>query len=487
MGVSRRGAAAARESTWRAHVGVAVLLHKVHVVHAVQVVACASQPQHAALSVPPRSRRRAQAGAPDRMTTSSTSLFLTSANSQEYWRTASAVPWNHSVPPVPGVCVAASTCGAAQQISARRKALVPRQRRRTSTKPSPPKRMPLPKLYVRDMWRFRDVELNCVARASAVRRPGDADSERERRARRAHLRQHVHLADAAVDAVAHGHINQAVRAADGHRRLCALLGQGIQARARAAAQDDRRHALAGNLLDLQRASVRRRERACGTLRSRGARAAAGCGARTARALARTCAAGAAAAAACAVVRGWARLTPCAARLRGRAASGRASATKRLNLKLKARGCGQANRRWPGAAARCGRRARAHRSPASLPPASPVSKKEAARRGAARSAGTDPAGAEPGAASALRRARSQAAARRQVLRQARRAARTWRGGAAEREPAGAACAAPAQGLTVQANRHARAPHLRAAARGALVSSILERAPEVANWRYAVPDR
>ena len=50
-----------------------------------------------------------RANTPDKMTTSSTSLFLTSANSQEYWRTASAVPWNHSVPPVPGVCVAAST------------------------------------------------------------------------------------------------------------------------------------------------------------------------------------------------------------------------------------------------------------------------------------------------------------------------------------------------------------------------------------------
>lgn len=32
--------------------------------------------------------------------------------------------------------------------------------RHTSTKPSPPNRMPLPKLYVRDMCRFRLVELN---------------------------------------------------------------------------------------------------------------------------------------------------------------------------------------------------------------------------------------------------------------------------------------------------------------------------------------
>ena len=47
--------------------------------------------------------------APERMTTWSMSLFLTSAKSHEYCRTASAVPWNHSVPPVPGVCDAAST------------------------------------------------------------------------------------------------------------------------------------------------------------------------------------------------------------------------------------------------------------------------------------------------------------------------------------------------------------------------------------------
>lgn len=55
--------------------------------------------------------RQGEGGIPDRMTTCSMSLFFTSANSHEYCRTASAVPWNHSVPPVPGVCDAASTCG----------------------------------------------------------------------------------------------------------------------------------------------------------------------------------------------------------------------------------------------------------------------------------------------------------------------------------------------------------------------------------------
>jgi hypothetical protein len=72
------------------------------------------------------------------MTTSSTARFLTSANSQAYWRTASAVPWNHSLSV--GVCVAA----------------------RTSTKPSPPNRTPDPTLYVRARWRLREVELNWV-------------------------------------------------------------------------------------------------------------------------------------------------------------------------------------------------------------------------------------------------------------------------------------------------------------------------------------
>ena len=39
---------------------------------------------------------------------SCTTRFLMSSNSQVYWRTASAVPWNHSLSV--GVCVAASTC-----------------------------------------------------------------------------------------------------------------------------------------------------------------------------------------------------------------------------------------------------------------------------------------------------------------------------------------------------------------------------------------
>lgn len=41
------------------------------------------------------------------------------------------------------------------------------------------------------------------------------------------LRQHVYLADAAVDAVAHGDVDQSVGTADGHRRLGALLGERV--------------------------------------------------------------------------------------------------------------------------------------------------------------------------------------------------------------------------------------------------------------------
>ena len=68
----------------------------------------------------------------------SPNLTLVSENSHAYCLTASAVPWNHSLSV--GVCVAAST----------------------STKPSPPKRTPLPTLYVRARWRLSDVELNWV-------------------------------------------------------------------------------------------------------------------------------------------------------------------------------------------------------------------------------------------------------------------------------------------------------------------------------------
>lgn len=123
---------------------------------------------------------------------------------------------------------------------------------RASTKPSPPNRMPVPKLYVRDMWRFREVELNCkegrryqsrgvrASRPQACRMPRDVTR----------LCEHVHLADAAVDAVAHRHVNEAVSAPDGHCRLRSLLGERIQARARSAAQDDSCDALGVDLLAL---------------------------------------------------------------------------------------------------------------------------------------------------------------------------------------------------------------------------------------------
>ena len=52
------------------------------------------------------------------------------------------------------------------------------------------------------------------------------------------LRQHVDLADAAIDAVAHGHVNEAVGPPDGHRRLRALLRERVQPAARASTQDD---------------------------------------------------------------------------------------------------------------------------------------------------------------------------------------------------------------------------------------------------------
>jgi len=56
---------------------------------------------------------------------------------------------------------------------------------------------------------------------------------------RVELREDVDLGDAAVQAVAHRHVDQAVRAADWHRRLGALLGQGVQAAAGTTAEDDR--------------------------------------------------------------------------------------------------------------------------------------------------------------------------------------------------------------------------------------------------------
>mmetsp|Transcript_5893 Transcript_5893/g.23872 ORF Transcript_5893/g.23872 Transcript_5893/m.23872 type:complete len:664 (-) Transcript_5893:98-2089(-) len=56
---------------------------------------------------------------------------------------------------------------------------------------------------------------------------------------RVELRQDVHLADARVEAVGHGHVDEAVRAADGHRGLGTLLGEGVEAGARTAAEDHR--------------------------------------------------------------------------------------------------------------------------------------------------------------------------------------------------------------------------------------------------------
>lgn len=53
------------------------------------------------------------------------------------------------------------------------------------------------------------------------------------------LSEDVNLVDAAVEAVAHGHVDEAVGAADGHRGLGALGGEGAEAGARAAAEDDR--------------------------------------------------------------------------------------------------------------------------------------------------------------------------------------------------------------------------------------------------------
>ena len=52
------------------------------------------------------------------------------------------------------------------------------------------------------------------------------------------LRQDVDLADAAVDAVAHGHVNQAVSATNGHSRLGTLLGERVQAGTSTTTQND---------------------------------------------------------------------------------------------------------------------------------------------------------------------------------------------------------------------------------------------------------
>jgi hypothetical protein len=52
------------------------------------------------------------------------------------------------------------------------------------------------------------------------------------------LGQHVDLADAAVDAVADRDVDQAVLAGDRHRRLGPFIGQGHQARALSAAENN---------------------------------------------------------------------------------------------------------------------------------------------------------------------------------------------------------------------------------------------------------
>ena len=52
------------------------------------------------------------------------------------------------------------------------------------------------------------------------------------------LGEHVDLVDAAVDAVAHGDIDQPVAAANGHSWLGSSLGQRVQAGTRSSSQDD---------------------------------------------------------------------------------------------------------------------------------------------------------------------------------------------------------------------------------------------------------
>ena len=126
------------------------------------------------------------------MMMSSTTRFLMSSKSHVYWRTASAVPWNHSLSV--GVCVAASTwarkvraqltaqssvavdanktsqeagtsrgqCNRGQELRNTCMQTVEGAQKGTSTKPSPPKRTPEPMLYVRARWRLSEVELNCV-------------------------------------------------------------------------------------------------------------------------------------------------------------------------------------------------------------------------------------------------------------------------------------------------------------------------------------
>ena len=52
------------------------------------------------------------------------------------------------------------------------------------------------------------------------------------------LREHVDLVDAAVDAVAHGDINQSVAASNGHSWLGSGFGQRVQPRSCSTSQND---------------------------------------------------------------------------------------------------------------------------------------------------------------------------------------------------------------------------------------------------------
>ena len=85
------------------------------------------------------------------------------SNTQVNCLTASAVPWNQFMPASPGVCVAAKTClSASDESNHHKNSIISGQFGSiTSTNPSP-KLIPFPKLYVREMWRFSEAELNCV-------------------------------------------------------------------------------------------------------------------------------------------------------------------------------------------------------------------------------------------------------------------------------------------------------------------------------------
>ena len=199
--------------------------------------------------------------APERMTTWSMSLFLTSAKSHEYCRTASAVPWNHSVPPVPGVCDAASTWiggGGCQPQSCTEPPATPGRPHLHEAIAAEADARPKVVCAGHVAVQRRGVELRGQDIGGQFSIWGETASPA--RAAQAgdravgHLCQHIHLADAAVDAVAHGHVDEAVGAPNGHCWLGALLGQRVQPRAGPAAQDDGRHALRADLLALHTAA-----------------------------------------------------------------------------------------------------------------------------------------------------------------------------------------------------------------------------------------